>query len=157
MNIRNVIMAETHPLPPLGGLAYQYVLAANGLFVRAVDSRIDAQVLVSALEVHGLHGLASYARLTVPRVPAALLASILRSAFHHLPNEAMYQLWYDGDRWRCAYPPQAGSPVSLQYTDRPETMIDLHSHGSLAAFFSTTDDQDEKGFRFYAVLGKVHS
>ena len=39
MKISDVIMAETDELPPIGSVMYQYVLAGNGLFIRAEDSR----------------------------------------------------------------------------------------------------------------------
>jgi hypothetical protein len=35
-------------------------------------------------------------------------------------------------------------------------LIDLHSHARLSPFFSPTDDQDETGFRLYAVIGNLH-
>lgn len=34
-------------------------------------------------------------------------------------------------------------------------LLDTHSHNSMSAFFSGTDDANEKRFQFYAVYGKV--
>ena len=155
MNLRDAILAESLPLPPIpAGLMYQYVVAGNGLFIRAEDSRMEAMVPVALADVHGLEAVESYARLKAPRVPANWLWSIQKSARKHLPNEAMYQLLYN-DGWRCVMPPAQASAAALAYEDRPDAVIDLHSHGTLRAFFSETDDRDEQGFRFYVVVGRV--
>ena len=34
-------------------------------------------------------------------------------------------------------------------------VAEFHSHGSLPAFFSATDDRDEQGFRIYGVTGRL--
>jgi PRTRC genetic system protein A len=33
--------------------------------------------------------------------------------------------------------------------------MDIHSHGSMKAFFSFTDDRDEQGLRLYMVVGRL--
>jgi PRTRC genetic system protein A len=155
MKLRDAILAESLPLPPIpAGLMYQYIVAGNGLFIRAEDRRMEAMVPVALADVHGLELVESYVRLKVPRVPANWLWSIQESARKRLPNEAMYQLLYD-DGWRCVMPPTQASAAALAYEDRPEAVIDLHSHGTLRAFFSETDDRDEQGFRLYIVVGRV--
>jgi PRTRC genetic system protein A len=160
MRIRDAILAEALPLPPIPPeLAYQFVVAGNGLFVRAEDSRMEAMVPVVFAAVHGLETVESYARLKVPRVSGQFLAAILKSARAHLPNEAMYQFSWesrgDGEAWHCFMPFNKATPGKLDFEDRAGAVIDLHSHGALRAFFSKTDDDDEKGLRFYAVIGQV--
>ena len=54
-------------------------------------------------------------------------------------------------------PPQAGSRASLIYQPPSGVVAEFHSHGSLSAFFSATDDRDEQGFRIYGVAGRLHS
>ena len=34
-------------------------------------------------------------------------------------------------------------------------VAEFHSHGSSRAFFSTTDNEDEQGFRIYGVAGRL--
>lgn len=163
MKISNAILAEPAlPLPPIGDLMYQYVIAGNGLFIRAEDSRLKALVQISAAALTGLPDLIPFAELKIDRVPGVWLRSILRSARQHMPNEAMYQLhWVGGQHhavthtWRVSMPSQSGSPTALRFNDDGEAVIDLHSHNSMAAFFSGTDDADEQGLRFYAVIGRI--
>lgn len=156
MNIVNAILSETENLPPIAALGYEYVVAANGLFIRAEDSRMEACVPVAdGFFLPGLVSVEPYARLKVPPIPAAWLHSILKSARKHLPAEVMYQFGYT-DKWTCSIPQTAlASPVSLVFDDQAQAVVDLHSHGTLDAFFSTTDDGDEQGLRFYCVVGKV--
>ena len=156
MKIRDALLAESLPLPPIPpGLAYQYVVAGNGLFIRAEDSRMEAMAPVALADVHSLEIVEPYARLKVPRVPAKWLWAIQASARKHLPNEAMYQFLWQGTKWHCAMPQIIASHAALEFDDRAEAVIDLHSHGTLSAFFSPTDDGDEKGLRFYVTVGHV--
>lgn len=159
MKLRDAILAESLPLPPIGDLAYQYVVAGNGLFIRAEDSRMEAMVPAALAYVHGLEPVDTFARLKVPRVPAKFLWAIHQSARRHLPNEAMFQLsWEEVNyvpSWRCFMPYNTANPVKLDFDDRAGAVIDLHSHGTASAFFSDTDDGDEQGLRFYVVVGHV--
>jgi PRTRC genetic system protein A len=124
-------------------------------------------VPVAIAHVHGLEQVEPYARFAsrVPRVPCQFLWAIAKSARRHLPNEAMYQFSFDGsvdetgeltdEGWRCVNTTRATNPASLEFDDHAGAVIDLHSHGTLSAFFSETDDEDEQGLRFYAVIGQV--
>jgi len=163
MKISDAILADpTTPLPPLGDVLYQYIVAGNGLFIRAEDSRLKALVQIAPASLTGLPDLIPFAELKVDRVPGIWLHSILRSALRRMPNEAMYQFWWEGTShnavthtWRCSMPDQTGSPTALRFTDDGEAVIDLHSHNSMPAFFSGTDDADEQGLRIYAVIGRI--
>ncbi len=159
VNLRSVILAETVELPPIPAEnAYQYVVAGNGLFIRAEDSRLQAMVLIAPATLHGLAELEPYAELKLPPVPQDFLQSILESARRHLPAEAMYQLLWDDERgeWRCVMPETTeATPGHVDYEDQAGAVMDLHSHGALDAFFSEADDKDEQGLRFYAVIGNV--
>ncbi len=165
MKISGVVMAETADLPPSGEVLYQYVVAGNGLFIRAEDSRMRALVQIAPVHLHGLADLVPIAELKVDRVPGVWLRSILSSARRRMPNEAMYQFLWDGTRsdlkpevfrtWRCSSPAQVVTPTGVHFDDDGQAVIDLHSHNSMPAFFSTTDDADEQGLRFYAVIGDI--
>lgn len=159
LNIVGAVLAHNdQPLPPIKAFGYEYVIGANGLFIRAEDDRVEAMAPVAEAALHsGLAQVVPYARLKVGRVPTAWLSSILQSAVKKLPNEAMYQFLFEDDKWKCIAPKEkkAATPSSLDYEDRGETVIDLHSHAHHAPFFSTTDDDDEKGLRFYCVIGNV--
>ncbi len=158
VNIRTAILAEMPELPPFPDQTfYQYVVAGNGLFIRAADTRLAAMVPVVHVKLHGLADVQPYAHLLVPPIPVAFLESVLESARRHLPNEAMYQFLYDPDKteWRCVMPDGEANEAGVQFQDQPLAVADLHSHGNLDPFFSDTDNRDEQGLRFYAVIGNV--
>ena len=164
MNIVKAVLADwdTLSMPPVSAVK-EYIVASNGLFVRAEDLRIEACIPIAPAMLPGLAEVEPYARLKADRVPSVYLWSILLSARKRMPNEAMYQFGYDGQRqsnaaiptWRCWMPGQVASQAALSFDDDGQAVIDLHSHNSMAAFFSTTDDADEGGLRFYAVVGRL--
>lgn len=164
LNLVDCVPALGPELPPLTA-PRGYVVAAGGLYVRAEDSRIRA-LLPVALSRSALPGLAPVqpdARLLVPPIPSQWLWSIWHSARAALPDEAMYQLVYDDvaansfGGWACARPRQDAGAAHVTFLDFSEASVDLHSHGQMHAFFSTQDDDDEQGLRFYVVIGLLHT
>jgi len=157
LNLVGAALVTGEGLPPAKALGYEYLVGANGLFIRAEDSRMAARVLVAGAQLSGLAPVVPDARLKTPRIPGDWLWSVLGSARRHLPNERAFQFTWDdiGARWRCDAPFQDADPASVTYADIPGAVVDLHSHGTLTAFFSSTDDADEQGLRFYVVVGRV--
>ncbi len=154
-SLSGAVLAHTPDLPPIA-TAYEYVIAANGLFIRAEDSRISALVPARTWE-HPLPALAEvqpYTRLRVPKVPGHWLWSVIARSVKALPNEAMFQFTRCRE-WQCTYPPQRATPSRVIFNDIPDAIVDLHSHGTLLPFFSETDNADELGFRFYVVIGQL--
>lgn len=158
MNIATVHLAETEGIPPITGF-YQYVIAREGLYLRAANDVLAAMVLIAAADrdLPGLAALDEYAELRLPQIPLPYLVAMRASARRALPNEALYQLRYADGEWKVAMPRQFATPTSLTFDDLPDTLLDLHSHGEMSAFFSATDDADELGLRLYVVIGKVES
>ena len=46
---------------------------------------------------------------------------------------------------------------ALDHAHYADTLLELHSHHLMAAFFSATDTADEQGFRLYGVVGHLDS
>lgn len=148
-------------LPPIKA-AYEYVLAGNGLFIRAEDSRLEAMVPIDPVELHGLANVEPYARLKISKIPGRYLWAVYRNALGYLPNERMFIFeWTQHDymrdlwHWSCIAPRQEAGPGFIRYADRPAPVVDLHSHGALMPFFSQTDNDDEQGLRFFVVIGYI--
>lgn len=136
------------------GLFYDYILAGNGLFVRAGNPLLEATVLVAQARVRGLLPLSEELRLLKGRVPTALydLALSVLAAF---PWQECYLAvtWEDGYHLRG--PPQEGDGGGVEYERLPDTVLDIHSHARMRPFFSWTDDSDEQGLRVYMVVGRL--
>jgi hypothetical protein len=72
-------------------------------------------------------------------------------------QEALYHVHHTG-RAACVVKPRqkaSSSHVASCSGGEPDIILDLHSHGSMPAFWSTADNGDEVGFRFYAVMWLV--
>ncbi len=149
-------------LPPFDTQAYQYILAGNGIFVRAETPFFSAIVPVAACSVRGLGPLLPKFRLKVARIPAKLLGAALTDARGaRRPdgdlNERLYRFLHHGHRVQLHRPVQQATGVTVMAAgnDDPNTLCELHSHGNMHAFWSMTDDADEQGARLYAVIGRL--
>lgn len=168
----NLVTYHLHKQNPLSNndaLAYQYILAGNGLFVRSETCFFEAIFPITFCIVRGLKPLHHDFQLKVPRLPATLLNTILTDARQArrrsggLPsselNEVFYQIYHHGQTVQVRKPRQQVTAVSVVTTSADDRSIicDLHSHGNMPAFFSQTDNTDEQAAKLYAVIGKLDS
>ena len=146
---------------PLTAPAYDYLVAGNGLFKRAASPHVCAQIPVTLARVAGLPDLDDPVHVAVRpgRIPGRLLYAVLadarQCAWRH--QEQMYSFAFEGQAVRLSRPVQRAGAAQVRYAaDAGDGVVcDLHSHHTMGAFFSSTDDADEQGFRFYAVIGDV--
>jgi len=73
------------------------------------------------------------------------------------PKEALFHCGYD-TAWSLSIPEQIRTAVSVRCTDpfppsSANCLVEIHSHHEMPPLFSSTDDQDETGFRIFGVLG----
>ena len=105
----------------------------------------------------------------LPLIPAKILFYILRffKYMAHKGNyEALANIYWDRQEQRfiVEIPRQKVSRVSVSSrlsgafdSDRFLHYMDIHSHNNMNAFFSETDNRDERATRVYAVVGNVSS
>jgi PRTRC genetic system protein A len=109
--------------------------------------------------------------LDVPKIPEVIYWQI-RQFFTDISKdmgeaEAFCQVYYDQTekRYVVHVPEQTVSKASVNYDatenlsvknpDRYILVFEIHSHNTMNAFWSGTDDSDEKETRFYGVLGNL--
>ncbi len=163
MNLFNLVQHHIHrggELPPLTASAYDYILAGNGLFKRARGAHVTAMILIAPAHVAGLPDLSSSIQVRPGRIPGRFLRVILDDARRHAQagREQLYQFSAAGRRIRLARPRQHATAGRVRYTlddDQQSLLCDLHSHHTMRASFSHTDDGDELAFRFYVVIGNL--
>jgi hypothetical protein len=159
---------------------YEYVLTGAGVYVAGARKGLDALVPVAHCEVRGLPVCDPYVRMAYPRVARWAVDVMLHLAREAVgargePVEILFHLmwdndWYDAppsmnrlDGWRLVVPKQRATWTSVQPEDTgpgssyAEAIIEVHSHHTMHAFWSGTDDRDEQGFRLYGVLGDIFS
>lgn len=69
-------------------------------------------------------------------------------------REIYLAITWDGE-YHLRSPRQQGNAVGVTFTKLPNTVVELHSHSGMGAFFSHTDDLDEQGFAIYGVVGEL--
>jgi PRTRC genetic system protein A len=161
----NIVTYHIHrdtSLPPNNALAYQYVLAAGGIYLRAANRFFDVLLPLGRSPIRGLAPLQLHFRLKTSRLPGRLLGTVLADAQRARRRdgglkEALYHFKHDGARVRVLKPPQRATAASVMAIegDAADIILDLHSHGNMSAFWSGTDNGDEQGFRVYGVLGRL--
>jgi PRTRC genetic system protein A len=153
------VLAETDTLPPIDPSSmFEFVMAGNGVFVRARRKELEALIPVAKCEIRGLQPVQPYVRMEAGKVPLVCTQAILAEFQRDLPNESLVWLKLDGGRWKVVKPPQVTNgysvhPVDPYAPDGAAAFMDVHSHDTIEPFFSTDDDRDETGFRIFAVFG----
>jgi len=138
------------------GLFYDYILAGNGLFVRARSPLLEATVHIAEARVRGLLPLEEKVELhrgKIPRRLYDLALSVLAADPYH---ERYLAVLWEGE-YHLRIPPQECGSSGVEYERLADTALDIHSHGTMRAFFSMTDNQDEQGLRLYMVVGRLET
>ncbi len=155
------------PLPPFDrSKLYEYILAGNGIFIRAerpfdrlrAGSGLAVLLQRVSCEVRGLPSLDEYVH--IERLPEVSLDLMLAEVADAHPNEALFYVVDNGGSWDIVIPEQVRSPnrVAPVNPDDPavqRAIVEIHSHGNNATFPSDDDDRDEAfGFRIFVILGR---
>lgn len=139
------------------GLFYNYITAGNGLFVRAESQLLRATVHIAGAMVRGLRPLEETVELPKGRIPRHIHDLALSIFFADRYRD--YREHYLAVTWEGEYhlrdPSQDATTASVNYERLPSTVLDIHSHGTIKAFFSMQDNRDEQGLRLYIVVGRL--
>ena len=136
------------------GLFYDYIMAQNGLFIRARNRHLEAAVNIAPVEVRGLAPLERSLKLPGGRIPRGLYDLAL-SVMAADPWHERYLAVTRDDGYHLRMPAQEPEGDEVRYERLPNTLVDIHSHALMGAFFSKKDNEDEQGFGLYMVVGKV--
>lgn len=157
----NHLLARGETLPEKGPCLYEYVFGANGIFVRAKRPELEALIWVASTRerIRGLSDVTPVVTIR-ERVPARAVARMIEMAYLAEHFEILFYIAHTPDGWRMTSPNQDQRHTSVRPVDPfaggTDTVIELHSHHSMQAFFSATDDREERaGFRVYSVIGDL--
>ncbi|GIK40436.1 MAG: hypothetical protein BroJett011_42690 [Chloroflexota bacterium] len=142
---------------------YDYIIASQGVIKRLETEVVSADMILVPFytELRGLY-LQLYPLNVVfklPRIPWYLLEQVLVDARTNAHLEFMYHFRFMGGQWHVTFPEQNQEEAWVGYynVDPTGIALDLHSHNGMPPFFSPTDNKDERGGRFYGVIGYVDS
>jgi len=145
-----------------------FVLQGDGVYERRVNKLGTFTTRIAEATIPGLKtDMEEGWELNVPKIPTSLLGTIVsffRSIYSKYSSEVFFQLFYDTkeEEYSIHCPKQQVGGASVKYTndevfeDKDKILVfEIHSHGNMGAFFSGTDDRDEKADRFYGVIGNI--
>jgi len=140
------------------GIAYDYVVAGNGVYVEAQGEHLAARVPVSECQIRGLADTEPRFVLKHGKIPYRFWA-LATSVFLADPAKEKFVVirWTLAKGYHLRIPEQEGDASSCKFVigeDVTNVVLEAHSHCG-RAFFSGTDDRDEQSFRLYAVVGKL--
>ncbi len=136
------------------GLFYNYILAGNGLFIQAKSPLLQATVHIAVARVRGLRPMEGRVELPGGTIPRYLYNLALSVFLIDREKERFLAVTWEGG-YRIREPGQETSNCEVIYERLPSTVLDIHSHGSMSAWFSPTDNKDEQGLRLYMVIGRL--
>ena len=154
MKIAGHLIRHPDRLEGTRGIAYDYVLAENGLFIESEGPLMAARILAEPFDVHGLAPLEPKLVLRHGKIHGSQWELALNALIGSSDRELYVAIVYRNGFYQLAVPEQQRSGAGIkEYYRIPETVVDIHSHpGSGPPNFSGTDDGDETGFQIYGVV-----
>ena len=133
------------------GLYYDYILAENGVWIEAEGKLLAARVPVVHGQIRGLEPLEPKLVLRHGLIPQRLFDLAINVTMRDVTKEQYIGVSWD-DGYHLYTPEQEGTGGGVNYEVGSEVVLDLHSHGTMRAWFSTTDNKDEQGLKLNQAL-----
>ncbi|MGB7070626.1 MAG: Mov34/MPN/PAD-1 family protein [Pyrinomonadaceae bacterium] len=152
---------------PVEAILYEYVLAGNGVVLKAHRSEFTVSVPLVYREIKGLPEVFVGIKWHKPRIPGRIWDEICLHATTHNSNddfkEELYLIYWDQESefWQWCTSGRDRTWASTIADDRrpeySEACIEVHTHPHGAYQFSKADDRDESGkFRIFGIIVDVH-
>jgi len=139
------------------GFIYDYIFAEDGVYLRAENQFIGACIRIAEVQIRGLRPRIGWSfNLKTGRIPRRIWEHVMETMMLVPDREVYMAIVWDGE-YKTVMPEQQGSMAGVTYTPVKNAVVDIHSHGTMGAMFSGTDNNDEQGMRLYVVLGKLHA
>jgi hypothetical protein len=139
------------------GVFYNYILADDGIYLRAKNDLLSVTINIARQEIRGLAPLQEEITFTHGKIPLYLLNLVLSVLCAKPDIEQYLAITWENNSY-CIKGPQLGTPGSVTYDTYENTILDIHSHtGAMPAEFTSIDDADEQGFHLYAVVAGLRS
>jgi PRTRC genetic system protein A len=163
MNVVGYLLNTKDGLIGDRGMAYDYVIAKNGVFVESEGKYLAARVPVAlaarsfyGTEIRGLEPTGTTITLRYGKIPAYIFNLAISHLMGDRKNERFAAVTFAGG-YHVNVPEQTGKQAHVEYAVPENVVLDLHSHPTFSMAFSGIDDADEQGFHLYGVLAEVDS
>ncbi len=152
---------------PIEAILYEYLLAGNGVVLRAQREEFSVSVPLVFREIKALPSSFVGIKWHKPKVPTRIWEEICLHARNSNSKEnfreELYLIYWDNQRcsWQWSTSSRDRTYASTIADDRrpeySEACIEVHTHPDGAYQFSTADDRDESGkFRIFGIITDVH-
>ena len=149
------LIKRKNGLEGVRGTFYDYVLAENGVFIEAEGPLLAARVPAVHGQIRGLEPLEPKLVLRYGLVPQRFFDLALSAMLTDITKEHYVAVtWNDGYHFYVPEQERHGGGVKYEVGD--QVVVDLHSHGAMTPWFSTTDNKDDLGLKVYGVVGKLN-
>lgn len=138
------------------GLYFDYIAAANGLFIEAENKLVEVRIPVADCEIRGLAPLKTKFVLTFGSIPQRFFDLAL-DVFLAEPDKEHYVAVTGSGGYHFYVPVQDNDSARVVYEVGEAVILDLHSHGPGSAYFSLQDNIDETGLKVYGLVGKLNT
>ena len=172
--IEHHVATTRSPLPPLRAVAGDYVLAANGVFKRVARPGLALTIQIEQFRtsVPGLRTISAGVTWEQwpQKLPGTLLLEFLERAQQAIsgeptslvlslrrPIEFHAVFAYQDGTVRLIDTTKAATATTVEYWLPETTLLRIHSHHTMPAFFSQDDDQDDEDCSVSAVIGHICS
>lgn len=145
-------------VPSQHGVAYDYVLGGDGLYLQTQNRFLEVRVPVASTSVRGLPPIYPSFELKTGRLSHVLWQHIVTvaQAWAAHEHEVMLVVAHeDATGYQLYVPRQATSATRIVYERRDRTVLEIHSHHRFPARFSAVDDADEQRLGLYGVIGRL--
>ena len=141
------------------GSGYDYIMESGGVSIQAKNNQVTARIPIANVKIKGLAPVAPKLELVGGPIPAEVFDKCLDWLLMEPERERFASIVYNPvegeNEYMMVVPGQQGTRASVSYEPQPRTVFEMHSHGTMKAFFSGTDTQDEQGLAIYAVVGNL--
>lgn len=152
---------------PVEAILYDYLLAGNGVILKARREEFTVSVPLVFREIKGLPIVFVGIEWHKPKVPSRIWDEICLHARASNSKEGfreeIYLIYWNNERdsWQWSTSSRDRTYASTIADDSlpeySEACIEIHTHPDGAYQFSTADDRDESGkFRIFGIIADVH-
>ncbi len=148
-------------VPPRVGRSWDIITAGDGVWLAADNPALSLRVPVAPCHIRGLAPIGPACELRHGPVPQACWDEAVMLFRWHAArgHEFLVLVMLDAHgAYRLVAPWQTPTPSRVEY-EHPDGLglpvVHLHSHHAMCAFFSATDDADERGLALYGVVGRL--
>lgn len=152
----------------ISAVLYEYLMAGNGVFVRAERDEFKISLPISNVKIKGLPDETSGIYWKKPQITENLWKEILENArdgndCRNFKEDVFVIYWFKNEcvwKWRRVGRERTSVATIADDTleEYADACIELHTHPAGAIHFSRADDGDETGkFRIFGILIDIYS